>query len=62
VKMCKRLERGLGEVMDRSGGCTCTSFSIFSLSPSGSFPMLFIFICSSSSTFIMWDQETEDGS
>jgi hypothetical protein len=25
VKMCKRLEVGLGEVMDRSGGCTCTS-------------------------------------
>jgi hypothetical protein len=25
-KMCKRLERGLGEVMDRSGGCTCKLF------------------------------------
>jgi len=26
VKMCKRLEEGLGEVMDRSRGSTCKSF------------------------------------
>jgi hypothetical protein len=30
-KMCKRLKRGLGEVMDRSGGCTCTSIFILFL-------------------------------
>jgi hypothetical protein len=63
-KMCKRLERGLGEVMDMSRGFTCTFFffHIFSLPPSGSFPMLFIIICSSSSTFIMWDQEGREDS
>jgi hypothetical protein len=26
VKMCRRLEGGLGEVMDRSRGISCTSF------------------------------------
>jgi hypothetical protein len=27
-KMCKRLDRGLGEVMDMSRACTCTSFLV----------------------------------
>jgi hypothetical protein len=48
VKMCKRLERGLGEVMDRSGGCTCT---LLLLLPT-SLEFLFVPIVSSSKSWI----------
>ena len=38
VKMCARLEQGLGEVMDRSRGFTCT------LNPSFLLPTSLVFI------------------
>jgi hypothetical protein len=48
VKMWKRLERGLGEVINRSGGCICT---LLLLLPT---PLEFIFVplFSSSKTWI----------